>query len=62
MRRVAELIDRALTEPNEDSLATIRGEVEELTAAFPLYTSKPVRPAFDGAKKARGGMPVGAHQ
>jgi glycine hydroxymethyltransferase len=61
MRRVAELIDRALTQPNEESLATIRREVEELTAAFPLYTSKPARAAFDGAK-ARGGTPVGAHQ
>jgi glycine hydroxymethyltransferase len=61
MRRVAELIDRALTQPNEDSLATIRGEVEELAAAFPLYSSKPVRPAYDGAR-ARAGTPVGAHQ
>jgi glycine hydroxymethyltransferase len=61
MRRVAELIDRALTQPDEDTLTTIRSEVEELTSAFPLYTSKPVRPAFDGSK-ARGGTPVGAHQ
>jgi glycine hydroxymethyltransferase len=40
MRLVAELIDRALTHPDEDTLSQIRGEVEELTAAFPLYQSK----------------------
>jgi glycine hydroxymethyltransferase len=61
MRQVAELIDRALTHPDEESLARIRGEVEELASAFPLYSSKPVRPAFDRAR-ARGGTPVGAHQ
>jgi len=61
MRKVAELIDRALTRPDEETLARIRGEVEELTSAFPLYSSKPVRSAFDRAR-ARGGTPVGAHQ
>ncbi|MFL5535515.1 MAG: serine hydroxymethyltransferase, partial [Gemmatimonadales bacterium] len=62
MRQVAELIDRALSRPDETTLATVRSEVEELTSAFPLYTSaEPVRPAFDG-KKSRGGTPVGAHQ
>ena len=40
MRLVAELIDRALTHPDEDTLSQIRGEVEELTSAFPLYQSK----------------------
>jgi glycine hydroxymethyltransferase len=61
MRQVAELIDRALSHPDEATLATVRNEVEELTSAFPLYSSaKPVRPAFDG--KRRGGTPVGAHQ
>jgi glycine hydroxymethyltransferase len=40
MRLVAELIDRALTQPDENTLSQIRGEVEELTAAFPLYQSK----------------------
>jgi len=40
MRLVAELIDRALTHPDENTLSQIRGEVEELTAAFPLYQSK----------------------
>jgi len=62
MSRVAELIDRALSRPDETTLATVRGQVEELTSAFPLYTSgKPVRPGFDG-KKSRRGTPVGAHQ
>ncbi len=62
MRQVAELIDRALSRPDETTLAAVRSEVEELTSAFPLYASaKPVRPAFDG-KKSRGGTPVGAHQ
>src|SRR5678810_169674 len=39
MRQVAELIDRALSRPDETTLATVRSEVEELTSAFPLYTS-----------------------
>jgi glycine hydroxymethyltransferase len=37
MVRVAELIDRALARPDEATLARVRGEVEELTSAFPLY-------------------------
>src|SRR5919112_1783062 len=62
MRKVAELIDRALTDStNEDTLVEVRGEVEELTSAFPLYAAaKPARPGLDGAK-ARRGTPVGAH-
>jgi glycine hydroxymethyltransferase len=43
MVRVAELIDRALTHPDEASLARVRQEVEELTSAFPLY--QPAKPA-----------------
>ena len=43
MVRVAELIDRALTRPDEATLARVRAEVGELTAAFPLY--QPARPA-----------------
>jgi glycine hydroxymethyltransferase len=39
MVRVAELIDRALSRPDEATLARVRGEVEELTSAFPLYQS-----------------------
>jgi len=39
MVQVAELIDRALSRPEEAALARIRGEVEELTSAFPLYQS-----------------------
>ena len=38
MERIAELIDRALSRPeNESSLSLVRGEVKELAAAFPLY-------------------------
>jgi glycine hydroxymethyltransferase len=37
MLRVAELIDRALTHPDEASLGRVKSEVEELTSAFPLY-------------------------
>jgi glycine hydroxymethyltransferase len=43
MVRVAELIDRALTHPDEANLARVRQEVEELTSAFPLY--QPAKPA-----------------
>jgi glycine hydroxymethyltransferase len=37
MRRIAGMIDEALAHPDETTLARIRGEVGELTAAFPLY-------------------------
>ena len=37
MVRVAELIDRALTHPDEATLARVKAEVEELTSTFPLY-------------------------
>jgi glycine hydroxymethyltransferase len=37
MVRVAELIDRALTHPDEGTLARVKAEVEELTSTFPLY-------------------------
>jgi glycine hydroxymethyltransferase len=40
MRRVAELIDRALTKQDEATLSRVRAEVEELTSAFPLYQPK----------------------
>jgi glycine hydroxymethyltransferase len=39
MVRIAELIDRALTHPDEDSLSQVKAEVEDLTLAFPLYQS-----------------------
>jgi len=61
MRRIAELIDRALTRPDEDTLAGIKGEVEELAAAFPLYAPKNVRAGSDGARKVRVAS-VGAHR
>ncbi|HEX6643350.1 MAG TPA: serine hydroxymethyltransferase [Gemmatimonadales bacterium] len=38
MRRIAGLIDRVLSRPEDDAVASaVRREVEELTAAFPLY-------------------------
>ena len=37
MRRVAQLIDLALAKQDDAALARIRGEVLELTSAFPLY-------------------------
>jgi len=40
MERVAELIDRALTRPDEANLARVRAEVEELSSTFPLYQPK----------------------
>ena len=43
MSRIAELIDRALTTPDEATLGRIRAEVEELSSAFPLY--QPIRSA-----------------
>ena len=43
LRRIAGLIDRALARPQDDVLDDIRREVEELTAAFPLYEGAPRR-------------------
>src|SRR5918992_2679013 len=40
MRQVAELIDRALTHPDEETLAQVREEVGELSSTFPLYQPK----------------------
>jgi glycine hydroxymethyltransferase len=37
MLTVARLIDEALTHPDENTLARIRNQVGDLTAAFPLY-------------------------
>ena len=37
MEQVAELINRALTHPDEATLATVSDEVNELIEAFPLY-------------------------
>ncbi len=62
MRRVAELIDRALTHPDEGTLAAIKVEVEELASAFPLYAPKRARSGSDGARKVRVASPVGAHR
>jgi glycine hydroxymethyltransferase len=40
MVRVAELIDRALTRPDEATLARVRADVGELSSTFPLYQPK----------------------
>jgi glycine hydroxymethyltransferase len=40
MERVAELIDRALTRPDEATLTRVREEVGDLSSAFPLYQPK----------------------
>ena len=37
MKRIAELIDRILTQPDDATIAKVRGEVGALTSAFPLY-------------------------
>ena len=37
MERIASLIDRVLTAPDDSTVATVRREVEDLAAAFPLY-------------------------
>jgi hypothetical protein len=60
MRRVAELIDRALTNPDEATLSRIKAQVEELSSAFPLYQPRTVRAGSDGARKVRVGTPAGA--
>jgi glycine hydroxymethyltransferase len=60
MRRVAGMIDRALTHPDEETLSEIRAEVEELTDAFPLYQARPVRAAHDGARHVTHAEPLGA--
>ncbi len=62
MRRIAELIDRALTRPDEETLAGIKAEVQELAAAFPLYAPQKARGGSDGARKVRVASPVGTHR
>jgi len=62
MRRVAELIDRALSNADEATLGRIRSEVEELTSAYPLYQARVRRSGTDGARRARVAPPVGAYQ
>ncbi len=37
MRRIAQLIDEALTQRDDATLARVAGEVHEMTSAFPLY-------------------------
>jgi glycine hydroxymethyltransferase len=61
MRRVADLIDRALSRPDDETLSRVHAEVEELSSAFPLYQARAVRPASDGAHRVRVATAVGAH-
>src|SRR5687768_566098 len=61
MRRIAGLIDRVLSRPDEETFGRVRAEVEELTGAYPLYDSRAARSALDGARKVSGRTPVGAH-
>ena len=43
MRRIAALIDRALTKPDDaGNLAKVRSDVRELVRGFPLYPSRPL--------------------
>ncbi len=54
MLRVAQLIDEALTHPDEKTLSRVRREVGELTSAFPLYQpAKLGRPACGEARERR---------
>jgi glycine hydroxymethyltransferase len=62
MRRVAELIDKALTRSDEETLARVKDQVEEITSAFPLYQSRAIRAGADGARRVRVATPVGAHR
>jgi glycine/serine hydroxymethyltransferase len=41
MARIAELIDRVLARPGDGGVeATVRSQVQELTAQFPLYPER----------------------
>jgi len=40
MKRVAQLIDRVLTTPDEATVVRVKGEVGELTRSFPLYRAR----------------------
>ncbi len=43
MKKIAELIDRALTHQDDATLARVKAEVHEMTKAFPLYQSATAR-------------------
>jgi len=58
MIRVAALIDRALTHPDEVTLGRVKAEVEELTSAFPLYA--PPKPARRARRTDRALEPASA--
>ena len=49
MEAIAALIDRALTHPDDASLAQVRREVAELAAGFPLYDDTPLGAGAVGA-------------
>jgi glycine/serine hydroxymethyltransferase len=39
-RRIGRLIDEVLTRRDDATIARVRGEVKELTQAFPLYQAR----------------------
>jgi hypothetical protein len=43
MTLIAELIDRAITAPDDAALERVRDDVLDLAAGFPLYPSRRVR-------------------
>ena len=57
--RVAELIDRALTHPDEATLARVKAEVEELTSAFPLYAPAQARAESGGTRQSSAAVSAG---
>jgi glycine hydroxymethyltransferase len=59
MVRIAELIDRSLTKQDDESIAGVRAEVEELASAFPLYRAgSPARPSrAAGGRRAAAASP-----
>jgi glycine hydroxymethyltransferase len=61
-RRVAGLFDRALSRPDAVTLSRVTAVGEEMSSAFPLYQPRAVRPASDGARRARVATAVGAHR
>jgi glycine/serine hydroxymethyltransferase len=49
MVRIAGLIDRVLSKPDDETVDQVRHEVEELASAFPLYGQRQKAAAPRGA-------------
>ncbi|HEU5171452.1 MAG TPA: serine hydroxymethyltransferase [Gemmatimonadales bacterium] len=58
MVRIAQLIDLALSKQDDATLGRIRGQVHELTSAFPLYQPGGARPQPARAKRPAGALAV----